>query len=299
MDFKQLEAFVKVMEESSFSKAAEAMYISQPSVSMYINALEKELQTQLIFRSTKEVLPTKAGKIFYEYAKNILNLREKSIFTMNSLSDCTSGQVDIMASSVPSQYILPELLAKFHKRYSNVSFQIVQSDSAGVVQGVAAQKCDFGFVGAKIENTKCYYEQFITDKLIIITPYTENSLILSKAEAREFFKNEYFVTREQGSGTKIRYDQFIKELGLKTENLKVSACFSNTQSVINAVSCGLGMAIVSELAADYYIKQKQITPVLIDGDLPQRSFYFVFKKDFTISPIAEMFVNFVRKFARA
>ena len=72
MDFKQLEAYVRVIELDSFSKAAESLYISQPSVSLYIRALEKDLQTQLLYRSTKEIIPTRAGTLFYEYAKNLI-----------------------------------------------------------------------------------------------------------------------------------------------------------------------------------------------------------------------------------
>ena len=137
MDFRQLEAYITVYELKNFSKAAEKMFLSQPSVSAYINALEKELQTQLIFRSTKEFQPTKAGMLFYQYARDILSLRDNSLHSIRNITDSNTGNIDILASSVPSQYILPELLGDFHKLYPNVTFNLTQADSMKVIEGIS------------------------------------------------------------------------------------------------------------------------------------------------------------------
>lgn len=291
LEFKQLEAYIRVYELRSFSKAAEEMFVSQPSVSVYINSLEEELQTQLIYRSTKEFLPTEQGQLFYEYAKEMLSLRDRSIFSIKKLSDCTVGNIDIAASSVPAQYILPETFGAFHKLYPDITFNLEQADTVDVIKGIAEYKSEIGFVGAKIENPKCQYEYFMSEKLVIIAPEEERFQGVPSSDAARLLREGYFVTREQGSGTKLAYEECLKNIGVTPEELKVSACFNNTQSIILAVAKGLGLAIVSELAAKYYIQQKLITPIYVDS-FPQRNFYIVLKKNRVVTPAVDLFVRF-------
>ncbi len=117
MDFKQLEAFIKTVELSSFSLAGEALYLSQPSISHHISNLEGELGTKLISRTTKEVRTTKDGSIFYEYAKNIISLKDKAVNSVAPHSRPFSGEIVIHASSETALYILPEILAGFTRLY--------------------------------------------------------------------------------------------------------------------------------------------------------------------------------------
>lgn len=293
MEIKQLEIYVKVYELKSFSKAAEEIFLSQPSISTNINALEKELQTQLIYRSTKEFVPTKSGKLFYEYAKEILTLRDKSISSLKSLTDGCAGSIDILASSVPAQYILPEILASFHKTHCNILFNVKQADTADVVKGISAHEGEIGFVGAKIENPKCVYEDFILERLVIIAPKEKRFEKVSLSDVKNLLRSECFIIRESGSGTRLEYEKYLENIGINIKELKVCACFDNTQSIINAVANGLGLSVVSELAAKYYIGQKMVTAVSLDS-LPQRQFYIVLKKNCVLSPAADAFIKFVR-----
>ncbi len=294
MELKQLEVFVKVYELRSFSKAAEEIFLSQPSISSYISSLEKELQTQLIYRSTKEVLPTKSGKLLYGYAKEMLSLRDVSVDCLKKFSDGKSGSIDILASSVPAQNILPEILGEFHKNYPDIVFNIMQADTADVIKGVEQRQGEIGFVGAKIENPKCVYEYFMSEKLILIAPREKRFENLGAKGALELLKSQRFVMREAGSGTRLEYEEYLGKIGINASDLKVSAYFNNTQSIICAVANGLGLSIVSELAAKQYIKQKAVIPLYADF-LPQRYFYTVLKKNALLSAPLENFINFVRK----
>jgi len=292
LEIKQLEAYVRVYELRNFSKAAEEMFLSQPSISAYINSLEKELQTQLIYRSTKEFLPTKSGKLFYEYAKEMLSLRDKSISSLKSLSDCNVGHIDILASSVPAQYILPEILGAFHKIYPSVTFNIKQTDTSEVVKGISAHESEVGFVGAKIENLKCIYEDFMSEKLVLIAPYEERFKKISSNNVAALLLEEHFVMRESGSGTRLEYEEYMKSLGVHLDKLKISAYLNNTQSIILAVANGLGLSIVSELAVKHYIRHKMVVPI-DTGCFPARHFYIVIKKNCAISAVADAFIKFV------
>jgi DNA-binding transcriptional LysR family regulator len=294
MDFKQLEAYVRVIELDSFSKAAEALYLSQPSESLYISALEKDLQTQLLYRSTKEIVPTKAGLLFYEHAKNMLALRDQSVLSLKYVTGNTDGEINILASSVPAQFILPEALAAFHEAYPKVVFRLEQTDTAEVVNGIAAQKGEVGFAGARIKNPKCVYQSFMTEKLILIAPNQERFRSLRTDDAAQLFLNEPFITREQGSGTRRRYEEFLKEVGVQPDKLRTVARFNNTQSVLHAVACGLGVSIVSELAARHYLSQEMVLSLDMPCPLPLRDFYIVTKKNVPAPPVVEVFLGFLQ-----
>jgi DNA-binding transcriptional LysR family regulator len=296
LELKQLEAYIKVYELRSFSRAAKELFLSQPSVSVYISSLEEELQTRLIYRSTKEFLPTKSGELFYEYAKDMLSLRDKSLVSLKGLSDCAAGGIRILASSVPAQYILPEMMGAFHKLYPNVVFNMEQADTADVVKGISAHHGDIGFAGAKIVNHKCIYEHLMSEKLILIAPY-ERYKKVNSTDIPRLLRNEYFVTRESGSGTRLEYEEILKKIGIKPAELKISACLNNTQSIIRAVGKGLGLSFVSELAAKPFIMQKMIARIDI-GDMPERSFYIVLNKNCSVTPTSDAFIKFAQSYGR-
>lgn len=292
LELKQLEAYVKVYELKSFSKTANEMYLSQPSISGYINALESELKTKLIYRSTKEFLPTKSGKLFYEYAKDMLLLRDKSIYSMQNMSDQTTGSIDISASSVPAQYILPEIIGAFHKLYPNIIFNMKQTDTSEVIKEISAHQSEIGFVGTKLENNKCRYEEFMTEKLILLAPNEKRFRDISPQAVADLLRHEFYVMRERGSGTRYEYEEYLKNIGIRMNELNISAYFNNTQSILHAVAHGLGLSIVSELAARHYIKQNMVIAMPITF-LPRRSFYMVMKKNNIISATADIFIQFV------
>ena len=130
MDFKQIEAFVNVVKYKSFSKAADASFLTQPTISTHVATLEKELGTKLIDRRGKEALPTKQGQILYKYAINLLNTRGKAVFALESYANEIGGVLELQASSIPGEYIVPELMAKFKEKYPLVKFYLEQSDSS-------------------------------------------------------------------------------------------------------------------------------------------------------------------------
>ena len=296
MDFKQLEAFIKVIELKSFTRAAEALYLSQASVSLYIHSLEKEMSSQLIVRSTKELSPTKSGTKFYEYAKNIIALRDMALFEIQAQKSLLSGEFEIMASSVPAQYILPEILASFNKVYPEIRFVVEQSDTTGVTKGVISQECEFGMVGGKLEVSNCTYDHILSDALVLIAPPEAKIDVLTKEELPNFFYTQNFIMRESGSGTRAGYENFMKDVGIDPAKVKTVASFSNTQSILHAVSKGLGISIVSKMAAEDYMKKGMIQVINLEIQMPVRQFYFISKKNVILSPISKLFIEFVHEY---
>ncbi|MCL2572588.1 MAG: selenium metabolism-associated LysR family transcriptional regulator [Defluviitaleaceae bacterium] len=293
MDFKQIEAYVQVIEHGSFSKAAEAIFMSQPSVSTYINALERELATKLISRSTKEISPTLAGKIFYENAKELLTLKHNTVERIRNLSGSFVGEIKILASSVPAQYILPEVLAGFADMYPNISFIVKQADTLEVSRSIATQKAELGFSGGVIEDSKCDFKEFMTEQMVLIAP-CDKGFTDSDAYSLESLLYQYrFLSREKGSGTRTQYEAFFAEENIDIKKVDTSLCFDNTQSIINGVISGLGISMVSEFAARAFIKKKMVIPLRLKEKLPVRKLYYVLKRGFAHSHLIDLFIEFL------
>ena len=296
MDFRQIEVFIKVVEMAGFSKAASEMHISQPSVSAYIKSLENELDVVLINRSTKVLSTTLAGERFLEQAKKMVALMRETKEKISSLSEDISGEIRILASSVPAQYILPKLLAEFHELYPNISFVINQVDTSGVVHGIAAHKADIGFAGSIIAEKKCEFVDFENEGLVLIAP---NNGCFSESKTyslEELLYSNSFISREYGSGTRMQYEKYLSENGIELDKVKTCASMDNTQSILLAVASGLGISIVSELATRQFIEQKKLLILKLNNNLPERKIYAVFNKNIIHSHLVKLFMDYRVKF---
>ena len=275
MDFRQIEAFIKVVELASFSRAADELYISQPSVSTYINSLEKELKTVLINRSTKVLSTTLAGERFLVKAKEMVSLKHESIEMLKNLSGDVSGDIRILASSVPALYILPQKIAEFHELYPRISFTMSQADTAEVVQGIAAHKADIGFAGSILGDRKCDFFAFVDESLVFIAPSNRDYSEDITYSLEELLYTNCFISREPGSGTRIEYEKYFVENGVQLDKIKTCASMDNTNSIISAVINGLGISIVSELAVHQLLEQKLLVTLKLQNELPERKIFAV------------------------
>lgn len=293
MDFRQIEAFIKVVELGSFSKAADELYVSQPSISTYVTSLEKELNIILINRSTKVLSTTLAGERFLAKAKKMLSLKQETIEMLKNLSNDISGDIHILASSVPALYILPSILAEFHRLYPKISFTLRQADTSEVVHGIAEHKADIGFAGSILGEKKCDFYEFTNDELVFIAPsdglYSENK----KYSLEELLYSDNFISRELGSGTRIQYEKFFAENGIPLDKIKTCASMDSTHSIINAVVNGLGISIVSKLAVRNRFEQKELKLIRLKNTLPIRKIYVVLNKNIVHSHLIELFMKYI------
>ncbi|MCL2379714.1 MAG: selenium metabolism-associated LysR family transcriptional regulator [Coriobacteriia bacterium] len=290
MEFRQIEAFLKVVEAGSFSQAAKELHVSQPSISTYISSLERELGTTLLNRSTKTISVTSAGEQFMRQAKELIVLRSASIDAIKHLSTDLNGEIRIVASSVPATSLLPQALADFHARYPEVRFVVEQADTVAAVQAIADNRADIGFAGSKVKGDYCIFDEFTDDQLIIIAPTTAHTETTSLAD---MLYSHSFICREQGSGTRIQYEKYLQQQGISLANISVCARMSSTQSIINSVASGLGISIISELAARPAIASGQINVLHTEHLLPQRKIYTVLNKHIAKSYTLNTFLKFL------
>lgn len=296
MELKQLESFVAVVVYKSFTEAAKQLYISQPTISTHIQALEKELETKLIVRTTKSIELTKRGAELYECAVKMLDLRDGLLEKWRSWDEKI---IRLGVSTIPSAYILPEFLPKFCKEYPEVFFQSIQSDSKGIIEGVLDGRMDVGLVGMEWEEEVLACIPFYEDELVVITPVTEHFLALRKKEVplEELFK-EPMILREKGSGTKKAADQFLEKQGISKDSLKVAAYMNDPEAIKNSVAAGLGISIVSKKAAENMIREKRLLAFEFSRYTSGRKFYIIYRKDDVLKPFISTFINYIQKYYR-
>lgn len=299
MNLKQLEAFVQVAEKKNFSRAAKAMFLTQPTVSAHISGLEKELNTRLLIRNTKDVELSEEGERLYEYAKQITLLMEQIVQEFGSEPDVEEqSTVTIAASTVPAQYLLPEILAKFRQKYPKEQFQILESDSTGVVEQVAARTVDIGLTGTELSKKHCEFLPFYEDDLIVITPNTEQFRRRKQGKedtVLEWLRSEPLIMREEGSGTRKETMKILQQLGLRIEGLNVIASVENPETIKRSVSSGMGISVLSALSARDAVSNGSVLGFSLGEMQGKRQIYVVYNKNFRLSPGAERVLKTIKK----
>ena len=294
MNIKQLEAFVRIVKNKSFSQTAKELYLTQPTVSSYISSLEADLGVQLFTRTTKEVHTTSEGEQIYLYAKDIVNLSNKIRNAFKEESKDDVNEIVISSPSIPGQYLLPGMLANFSKRHPNTEFRVHETDSNGAVTDVAEHRADIGFCGTIIPKTACTFLPFYEDELILITPNTPYYRKMQENNDLTFLAKADFVMREQGSGTKQEAMKILQKNGLKLEEIKVVARFGNTGAVLLSVKEGVGVAVVSKLAARSEIKNNEILSFPLQEGGYFRKIYMVSNSNYPLSKRAKSFVQMIQ-----
>ena len=289
MDFKQIEAFVNVVRFKSFSKAADATFFTQPTISTHIRNLEKELGVKLLDRKSRIVEMTPQGAKFYKYAVEMINARAQAFDALDSDSDNVKGILEIQASSIPSVTFLPELLAGFRREHSGIQYYVSSSDTQTVVDNIIERRGEIGFVGEEIISNAIDTVKVATDKVVMIAPLSYD--IADKAPMSEAVSYP-FIWRETGSATRKSFEAAAVALGYDKEVFDVAALFNDMDSIIRAVEAGLGVAIISEKVA--LSSGGQFRIVEIEDYNEERSFYMINLRSISLSPAAEAFSDYVK-----
>lgn len=298
MEFKQLEAFVAVVENKSFSEAARQLNLTQPTISAHIQTLEQELNSRLLIRTTKKLTITQRGLQLYDCASNMLNMRKNII---DEFTGHNKKIIDLAVSTIPSSYLLPEILGAFTKQISDIYFHSWQSDSLGAVSRVLDGSVDLALIGNTFDEPDCCFIPFRQDKLVIATPVNDHYLQLekkSKSGAQEFsdFLKEPFIMRETGSGTKKEIDRYLEERNIPASSLRIVARMNDLEAIRKSVAGGLGISILSACSARDLADTHQILMFPLNSEKAVRTFYIVYSKNRILKPHVKQFLKFVKDF---
>lgn len=295
MEFKQLASFVAVVQHGSFTKAAEKTYISQPTISTHIRMLEEEFNTRLIIRDTKNLEVTPRGWELYECATHILGLRDNLV---QRWSEESKGIVQLGVSTIPSAYIVPEVLPRYRAEHPETYFVVHQSDSGQVIQGLREGLFDVGMVGMDCGDEALECVPFYRDRMVMVTPVSQRFFEmkgLPEPPLAELLK-EPMILREQGSGSQKSADLFLEHMGVSEDELTVSARVNDQESIKNLVAGGFGVSIISERAARNLVEENRLLMFELPDGATRRNLYLAFPRCPDVSGSVRTFVDYVRSF---
>ena len=295
MNLKQLEAFVRVAETKSFSTAAKMLFLTQPTVSAHIASLERELNTCLLIRNTKGVALSEAGKELYAYAEQMLELEQK-IRERFGLTGRQPGSVlRIAASTIPSLYLLPDIMARFRKEYPEEQLKLFETDSSGVVEMILSHKADVGFTGTVLEKGSCTYIPFYQDELVVLTPSSERYRARKNDDIVSWILEEPVILREEGSGTRKEALRLLAQTGVDISKLNVAAMMENQETIKRSVGSGMGISILSKLAAKEEIDSGKLLAFPLGETGGKRNINVVYDAGYPSLPAADKFIKTVKQ----
>lgn len=292
MEFRQLEIFLEVAEQKSFSLAGEKLHLSQSTISTQIMSLEQELKAELIHRTTRSFNLTDAGIKLYTYATDLLALKRRA---QSEISQNSKNILQIGTSSVPSICVVPNLIYEFSKKYPNTCYEIIEDDSIEIIDMVISGKLNLGFVGTKIEHEKLCYTPILNDELVLVTPnkapYNKRNNPISKNILFEY----PFLMRSKSSGTTKETINTLSKLGISESDLKIVAHMNNIELLQQSVIQGLGVAILSKNTVLHSAESGEILMFQLENMPLFRQLYMVFRKSRYTPTIIKSFAQFTKQ----
>ncbi len=293
MDLKTLEAFCRIVELRSFTRAAEAVSLTQPTVSGHIKELEAELGLPLLDRAGRSVSPTRAGEILYGYARRILGLRMEAQQAIGAHKGGLAGDLALGGSSIPGAYILPPLIAAFKHKHPESVVTLHVRDSREIVRGVGDGTYEVGMVGARFEEGRVRYDRYTQDELVLAVPRSHPWADRGSVRLRDLI-GQPIIMRERGSGTRKVMEKALAERGVNSQRLRVALEIASNEAVRQAVKAGAGVAVISRRAVEDDIHCGLLAGLRFQGSPLVRDFYLVTHRTRSRSPLGNAFAAFIR-----
>ncbi len=294
-DLRQLEIFCKVVELKSFSKAADAVFLAQASVSERIANLEKGVGARLLDRLGRRIVPTRAGEILYKHAILLLDMKRTARLEMENFLGLRQGDIYLGGSTIPGEYILPELIGRFYEKYPFISVSLTVSDTSEIENLVHKGDLELGVIGSKSTLHDLIHYQLWKDELVL-TVNARHRWARKKTVALRELSDEPFILREQGSGTLKIIDDYLKKSGEEgIDFLKPVARLGTSTAVKEGIKSGLGVSILSSRALRTEMKAGLLKTLKIK-DLPiiSRSFYLIRDRRRIASPLCQAMLEFLQ-----
>ena len=293
MDTRQLTAFCAVVERRSFSRAAEALGVTQPAVSLQVRALEKRLGAQLLDRSGRQMEPTEAGRRLYRGAQRLLELEEQVVAEVAAGGDgALAGALEIGASTGPAAIVLPLLLCEFQRAHPAVRVRLAVHDTQTVVDLVAGRELQLGIVGAARRHRGVRFEPFLRDEVILACP--PGHPFAGREVSLEELREEPPILMQEGAGVRQIVEDELRRLGLRLRDLEVTLELGLQESVRSAVAAGYGVAFISRTAVEADLAAGRLAAARVEGMDARREISLVRATNRVPTRAADAFVAFAR-----
>jgi DNA-binding transcriptional LysR family regulator len=294
MDLHRLEIFCKVAELKSFTLAAEALSLSQPTVSEHIRSLEEMAGDTLVDRWGRELRLTPAGQVLYRYAVKLLRLREEALQALADLRGELAGRVVIGASTIPGSYLLPQVLGAFKAKHPILQIFLKIANTAAVAEMVLKGQVGLGLVGSRLPEKRLGFTEVYQDELTLTVWPQHPWAAHGEVEVAELY-GQPFIVRESGSGTQMAVKEILAANGLDFDKLTIAAEMPNTEAVRQSLKAGVGIGILSRLAVAAELKYGDLVAVRIRGVELRRPLYLVQRQGRELPLVYQAFGKFVRQ----
>ncbi len=288
MDLDQLHTFLEIVRLKSFSKAAQTCYRTQPAISAQVRQLEQDLNTTLFERLGTRIALTQAGKIFVEYAQQILDLRRQAQDTINELERQPRGELVIGANEATCIYVFPKVFSEFKKRFPNVQLQVDRSYGSSVVEAVTDNLADFGVVQLPVHEKRLQVVQIHSDEIKLLTPAGHPLGRLSSVRPRDLI--EHILLLPKSGTTRSRVNSWLEPV---EDEIRVSMELDSTEMIKRFALAGLGVSFMAASHFEEEVKAGRMHAVSLAPEPLIRRLGLVYRKDKALSKAALGFINVV------
>lgn len=289
----RLRVFYEAARHKSFTKAAEALFLTQPAVSFQIKALEEDLGVRLFHREKNRVLLTEAGQLLFGYAGQIRDLYDRAETEIGRLAQHVGGQLAVGVVSVIAKYIMAKPIGAFKKRHPLVSIVIETGNTDTLVGRVRSGHVDLAIVSDPVTLRDHVIDPWIEDELLLIVPADHRWASIETVSLDNVLA-EPFILREDGSGSRRVFERYLAERGVTVKNLNVALTLGSTEAVKAAVEAGAGVSVVSSLSLGADLTRGVLRTVSIRDLKMSRSFQLVYPKLTYRKVVVETFIDFCR-----
>ncbi len=293
IEMRQIQVFLAVSELLNFSRAAEKINLTQPTVSAHLKTLERYLKTQLIERGGKEVRLTPAGELFHPFARRIFALQKRARRELSLYAGAERGSLEIGGSNTPGQYIMPQTIGLFTARHKQVKITLKIGDSNTIITQVADGKLELGLVGTPAPENDFISKRCLGDELVLVASPKTAEKFSNPIDLNEL-KKLPFIIREKGSGTRQTMQSALQKRGLeRLDQLNLIAEMGSAEAIRQALKSDLGVAIVSSLSVAEDLDTGKLVKITLPNEPISRHFYLIYNRDRRLSPLAEALSQFI------
>jgi len=289
----KLKVFCTVAETKSFSKTSEIIHLTQPAVSLQIQALEEKYETKLFDRSSSKVNLTLAGEVLYKYAKDILALYASAEKVISEMTGLVKGSITIGAGSTIGNYLIPSVITDFRKAHPKIKVHLLIGNTQKVIELLNSGNINIGFVEGDVKRHKMFSEKLISDELLVIVPSYHQWAQRKEISVTELI-GEPFIFREAGSSTRQTIEKFLSKHGITTQDMKVSMVLGSTEAIKDAVENGLGVSIISQWAARKESKYGTLHLINLKEEKIVRNFSLLIYKNSVSTHAVDEFLTCMR-----
>jgi len=289
----RLKVFRAVAQHLSFRKAAEALYLTQPAVTLQVKALEEELGLKLFERSSTGVSLTEAGRLLLQDAERLYQVSVHAENRLAALKGQATGELVLGASTTVAQYVLPGLLAEFSRRYPGVQLQVFGENTEQVADGVATRRFGLGLIEGPPLRRDVRIDPWFEDELLVVVPSGHEWATLATVPADKILEVP-LVMRERGSGTRHVVEQGLQDAGLRLGSLRIVMELDSTEAILSCIEAGLGIGIVSEWAAARRTSVGSLVTLRLRDHIIRRSFSLVLPQGPELQDSAATMLHFLK-----